>query len=219
MIEQSRFFVERISDKIDPTLIKVVFDLGANNGRESAHLANLFPNSVVYAFEANPCILPNTYLTANLVPRMRVVPLAVANQSGFTVFHVSEAYDFGASSLFKFNPEDHCVKYSPHSKQEQVIVNCVRLEEWMYLVRMSKVDIIWADIQGAELMAFQGLGDRLKEVKAIYCEMELREYYLKQPLYAEVHAFLEQSGFERVWESPHTANDLDCNVIYINRNL
>jgi FkbM family methyltransferase len=57
------------------------------------------------------------------------------------------------------------------------------------------VDMIKIDIQGAELMAFQGGLQRLKTALVIHTEVEFLPMYVGQPLFSEVELFLRGHGF------------------------
>jgi hypothetical protein len=57
------------------------------------------------------------------------------------------------------------------------------------------VDFIKIDIQGAELMAFQGAVERLKHVSVIQTEALFLPMYKNQPLFSELELFLRAQGF------------------------
>lgn len=63
---------------------------------------------------------------------------------------------------------------------------------------VGDIDVLWMDLQGAELQALRGLGDELKRVKVIHTEVQYREMYLGAPLFGEFDAFLRGQGFVRV---------------------
>ena len=60
---------------------------------------------------------------------------------------------------------------------------------------ISVIDLIWMDIQGAELMALKGLGERIKDVNIIHSEVEFFEIYKNQPLFIEIKKYLNKRGF------------------------
>jgi FkbM family methyltransferase len=59
-------------------------------------------------------------------------------------------------------------------------------------------DFVNLDIQGAELRALRGLGDRLGGVRWIYCEVNEKPLYVGAPLVEELDAYLATFGFRRV---------------------
>lgn len=51
------------------------------------------------------------------------------------------------------------------------------------------------DIQGAELLAYKGLEERIRDVKVIHTKVEFLEIYEGQPLFGQVKRFLSRKGF------------------------
>jgi len=123
---------------------------------------------------------------------------AVADIDGDISFYVAKGstpdavnVNIGASSLLKKNPA-----YKPHDfLQEEIFVKSIRLDSWMIQERINFIDIIWMDLQGAELKALKGLGNRIKDVKMIYTEVEFTELYIGQPLFFDICSYLNGHGF------------------------
>jgi FkbM family methyltransferase len=61
-----------------------------------------------------------------------------------------------------------------------------------------KPDYVSLDIQGAELRALKGLGDRIETVKWIYSEVNKDELYQGCCLISDLDDFLELRGFRRI---------------------
>ena len=51
------------------------------------------------------------------------------------------------------------------------------------------------DLQGAELLALQGMGDLLNGVRYVHTELSFRAMYTGQALFADVHSYLHTRGF------------------------
>ncbi|UCV04573.1 FkbM family methyltransferase [Dechloromonas denitrificans] len=64
------------------------------------------------------------------------------------------------------------------------------------LQEIADVDYLKIDVQGAELAVFRGAPRLLAETLVICTEVEFVELYKGQPLFADVDAFLRQSGFQ-----------------------
>jgi len=60
---------------------------------------------------------------------------------------------------------------------------------------ISKVDIIWMDLQGAELLALKGLGNHLQNVKYIHTEVSYKEMYSGQVMFEELNSYILSNGF------------------------
>jgi len=72
------------------------------------------------------------------------------------------------------------------------------LDEMLANLHVGNVDLVNLDIQGAELQALRGLGHRLREVQAIYSEINLRQLYAGGALVDELDRWLRDQGFRMV---------------------
>jgi hypothetical protein len=97
----------------------------------------------------------------------------------------------GASSLFRASGAYPLETYV----QGETTVEATTLESVMRDEGISEIDLLWMDIQGAELLALKGLGSRLDDVKFIHLEVEFFPIYAGQPLFGDVHEFLRKRGF------------------------
>ena len=65
---------------------------------------------------------------------------------------------------------------------------------------ISRIDILKLDIQGGELLAFQGAKELLgmQAIECIFCEVEFRSLYKNQPLFWDITAHLSSVGYHFV---------------------
>ena len=78
-------------------------------------------------------------------------------------------------------------------------------------------ELIALDIQGVELRAMKGYGNKISEVKWIYCEVNKAELYEGCCLISEIDEYLSQFGFARAVTRWTTHNWGDA--LYENKNL
>ena len=99
-----------------------------------------------------------------------------------------------SSSLFQL--AEHLTRYPGIVQSEERIVTTIRLDE---LIPSSEdFDFVTLDIQGAELEALKGLGERLAGVRWVFTEVNSRMMYEGIPLVDELDRYLEQFGLMRV---------------------
>ncbi len=79
--------------------------------------------------------------------------------------------------------------------QRPVTVTAVTLSDFMKSDGLAGIDLLWMDIQGAELLALKGLGSSITTVKMIHLEVEFIEVYEGQALWPDLHRFLRGHGF------------------------
>lgn len=217
-------FIETISSKIDFDSINVIFDLGSRDGYQSVEFRNWFPNARIIAFEANPNLINHMHQVTNGYD-IEIVNYAVGNENKITDFYIANA-NIGASSLLQTNQHFRSQEWP----QYKTNVTMVRIDDWCKNNNISYIDILWVDVQGAERIVFEGVGDLLNNVKAICTEVEVEHMYhgstLKEELdeYLLTHGFIEAQTFHMCPEENLTYDYLkkfqgEVDVTYINKKF
>lgn len=216
-------FVEKVIKYIHPHKIKTIYDIGAGDCTESIELAEYFKNSHVYAFEANPaCILDCAKKIINN-PRITLMPICVNHYNGFVKFHpinqekTETTWPDGnprASSIFISNGTYKQESYV----QDEIEIPCMTLYGAINNFRMPLPDIIWMDLQGAELNALMGMYCYLSFVKILHTEIWGKEIYTGQSLFYEMKEYMD------IWQfvcehDPLPENWVWADADFIRRNL
>lgn len=175
----------------------VWIDVGAHLGETTLGYANHNPNLTIYAFE------PNLSAAAKLfgrAPNYVVIPMAIAETDGHAEFHIN-AFD-AASSLLKMDENVRRSWTGGEVLREEslVTVPTIRLDTFMRLLSIARVDFLKVDTQGADLAVLRSAGSRLHDVVKITLEIDLSEKRLYQgsASKAEIVTFLHDAGFKLV---------------------
>ncbi len=200
-----------------------VLDLGSRDLEQSIEFTRAFPTARVYAFECNSKSAEICRSKLPNFPNVSFYEMCVFDYDGMINFHPINTEKTittwkdgnpGASSVFVANGSyDHIEKYV----QDKASVKCTRLDTWSVENSVSKIDIVWADLQGAELQAFVGMGKLLDTVKVIHTELEINPMYTGQSLFKDVDPFLREKGFVRVQGDIRAQYGTD--FIYVNKLL
>jgi FkbM family methyltransferase len=165
-------------------------DVGAARG-VPLHWRRFLPHLRVEAFEPNAAECAR--LTAKSHPHISWYPTALAAETGPRDLHVL-ATPTGSSF---FPPAPAFVElfglpgYSEVDHVERL--DCVSLGQ--HLGDRPAPHLLKLDTQGSELEILSGLRvDQLAEVLAIEIEIEFHEAYQGQPLFPEVHQFMQEAG-------------------------
>jgi FkbM family methyltransferase len=170
--------------------VTCIVEVGARDCRETLGFAESFPAARIYALECNPDTLPACRKAVAGRASITLIEKAAAEQAGRLKFYpVDPATNPGASSLFRASGKYRLEEY----RQREIEVEATTLAS--VVEREPRIDLLWMDIQGAELSALKGLGPRLADVGLVHLEAEFEEIYAGQPLFADVRAFLEKAGF------------------------
>ena len=201
--------------------VEVIFDVGACHALESVELSKKYPNAKVYTFEANPVSYDVCLENTEGYDSITVINEAVNDYDGVCKFYPMdkektittwEDGNQGASSLYRANGQyDFIEKYV----QYEIEVPCTRLDTFCEKNGIDKIDIIWMDLQGAELKALQSLGPLLDTVQIIHTELEMNPMYEGQCLFNDVNEYLTNNGFDL--EYGDTNVQFGSNFIFTNQ--
>lgn len=202
--------------------IRVIVEAGARDGRETRDLCAQFPQARVISLECNPHTLPQCRSAVADLPQATLIEKAVSDRNGTITFYPIDtartvtgdaAGNPGASSLFLASGSYELEQYV----QNEITVETVSLASLVAEYQLPAIDLLWMDIQGAELMALSGLGEHLNDVSLIHTEVEFTEVYSGQPLFAEIAGFLAQRGFAFVGFTIYAKHSADA--VFVNRRL
>lgn len=208
--------------------VKTVFDIGACESEDSIRYSILFPNSTVYAFEPrkdNVAIGLESIKKHNC-KNIVLENIALSNENGKAQFFLSEGepdhikntedWDFGNKSSSLLPPSKKMKKHIAWLKFDKKIeVETMRLDTYVIKKNIENIDFVHIDVQGAELMVFEGAGNFFSKIKVIWMEVEAVELYKNQPLKKDVELFMKKNNFVNILD---TVNDFSGDQLYVNLN-
>jgi FkbM family methyltransferase len=188
-----------------------ILHVGAHLGEESQSYDKYF-NVPVLWIEAQPQLCSELKKRLNSSTNT-IIEACVSDKDNEKVsFNFSS--NSQSSSMLNFGT--HSVNYPDVFVTESIIINTKRLET--ILQGRQIPDFVNLDIQGVELRAIKSLGNLIKQVDAIYTEVNNKEVYESCDLIGEVDSFLIEKGFRRVatrWELEAGWGD----ALYVNDNV
>ena len=202
--------------------IKYIFDVGTRDCMESIYLSKIFTNAKIFAFECNPDTIPICYKNIENEKNITVIPKAVNYYDGTCKFYPVDLEKSnndwpdknpGASSLSLFVKDSIHVGYI----QKEIEVNCTTLKTVIKENKIPSVDLIWIDLQGAELIALKSLEEYLTKTKFIYVEVSHKDIFENQCSFDEINHFLNNFGFVNL--TTPNKNLAFENLIYLNKLL
>jgi len=202
--------------------IKYIFEFGSRYGEDTAEFAKKYSNATVYAFECNPNTLDICRKRLFKYKNVILTEKAITEEDKTVAFFVIDKENTvttwadgnqGASSLLKVSGKYEVEKYA----QKEVTVEGITLNSFMQNNNIPSIDLLWMDIQGAELMALKGLKKKISSVKIIHLEVEFMEIYHSQPLFDEIKNHLINNNFRFVGFSAKGKYSADA--IFVNNNV
>lgn len=173
----------------------VVVDAGAFDGQESCKMARLWPHGHIFSFEPLHQLFNRVLANTQSFSNITAYKLALGDHQGQRIMYLSKDHGsvIGQSSSL-YPPKEHLIYSSvPFSGTE--VVEITTLDAWAEKEHVDKVDLLWLDMQGYELLALKASPKVLSTVSVILTEVEFVEAYEGQPLYHEVKSWLESQGF------------------------
>jgi FkbM family methyltransferase len=202
--------------------IDTIVELGARDCVETEAFSKRLPHAKIYAFECNAHTLPLCRERAARLPNVTLVEKAASDRDGVVSFFPIDVErtrtswadgNPGASSMFQASGSYPAESYV----QTEIEVPSVTLSSFMASTAVTAIDLLWMDIQGAELMALRGLGPNLSQVKLVHTEVEFVEIYTGAPLSGEIKRYLNQNGFLLVGFTHF--NSFSADAVFVNKSV
>ena len=187
---------------IDRESVKTIVQAGCFDASDTVLLSQVFP-AEIHAFECNPEALATARKNLASQNSIHLVDRAAWNAECQIPFYpvvatLSEGKEIdnpGASSCFKARPD-----YLSRYEQKETTVAAMRLDTYCAQQKITNVDLLCMDVQGAELRVLEGLGELLHTVRYVITEIEVQPIYYEQSLYPEIDAYLRSYGLRQVAE-------------------
>jgi len=171
-----------------------IIHIGAHEGKEAEKYLRMGAEKVLL-IEANPAVYERLKANVAGLAGVQTVNCAISNVNGSTTLHVTSMDQ--SSSILPL--KHHRQIYPKITEVGRITVRCCTLDTLLGEMGLSPSDfnIINIDIQGAELLAFQGAADLLKHVDCINTEVNYEELYEGCAQIEQIDDFLKGFGFER----------------------
>lgn len=173
---------------------RVVFDVGAKYGRDTAQFLRLFPGATVYAVDCAPKALACLGRDYGDNPRVEIVPCALGNVYGGATFQFHLCQMAGSCSRHPITE-----LFARETRNTEIIrVPGTTLDEFCQANDIEHIDLLKIDTEGSDLSILQGaqrlLGERA--IRAVHVELLFYPYYQGQCWYYEVAQYLVGWGYE-----------------------
>lgn len=174
MTEAERLTISKI---LHPIADPVIVELGAYHGEDfEGLLGKEMLHIMVEPDLAN-------YVHIRNRGKRRLYRCAIGEKSGFRTFYRSDG-DHGSGSILR--PTGH-LKHFPHIHfNDSVTVPCCALDDIFSGDKLSQIDLLWVDIQGAEAEMIRGGSYALSRTRYLFMEAEEVEFYDGQVLRPEL---------------------------------
>lgn len=219
-------------NKIDLNSVKIIMDIGSWHLKQTIEMSLIFPNAQLHAFEPNPetyaiCVNTRNALPESIKNRIFIHQVALSDENKLVDFYILDKSKTSSSNegiaslnLLKHNMDGSFL--GDKWIQKKISVQSNTLDDWCNLNNIEEVDLIWMDVQGAELRVLQGGKNTIKNVKAILTEAGLIPYYENHCLKQDIDLFFKENNFYELSEAflkTSWSNEIaaEADIIYLNK--
>lgn len=156
----------------------VIIEIGAHIGTDTVKLYDVLEPARYFAIEADHRNIDRLF--QNVGQREVIVAnRAIGDSDSSAKFYYSgdrRGHREYTDSSSLMPPKDN-VKLRPWMTFIEGAINCQRLDTFCKWHNIERVDLIWMDVQGAELLVFAGGLGTLKHTRFIYTECQENRYH------------------------------------------
>ena len=179
----------------------VICEIGSRDALDGIYLSIALEAAECHVFEPNPASIQTCL--ANLARYGRGCnisfnALALSEAEGPVEFfpvnpEKSANKDLGFSSMFPVNPA-YASERRGRIIQDRITVDATTLDCY-FQGRQRGPDLLWIDVEGAEILVLAGGEIVLKGVTLIHIEVSFRPMQVGKPLWWEIDGYLRGQGF------------------------
>ncbi|MGC2415987.1 MAG: FkbM family methyltransferase [Stellaceae bacterium] len=178
----------------------VIFDVGAHAGQFTKLFSRIAPNGFVFAFEPQSYArrIIATAIRLNRLKNVALLPIALGEVPGVALLSLpiksSGSYGFGLA---------HLAAAVGERDFEIEAVAVATLDQCVAALALDRLDLVKADIEGAELTMLKGACGTLERLRpALYLELDEGHLARCGETLAEAWDFLAQRGYRAFDPAP-----------------
>ena len=105
-----------------------------------------------------------------------------------------DAQNHGSSSILP--PSEHLDREPSVHFSRKVLVDGLTGDDWLSRVLLDRIDLLWLDLQGAELEVLTASRKMLEVTQVCHVEVSTRRLYEGAALFDEIYDFMISEGFQ-----------------------
>ena len=215
--DYSKISLSELRTYLDNT--KTIIEAGAADGVDTLAFSSNFPAATIFAIEPIKEQYEHLIIKTKNHKNIQVFNLALSDRNEEKQMYVGSDTGtlggMGSSSLLK--PFRH-IEYFPEIQfKTKQAIQALTLEKFITEMKIDKVDLLWLDIQGAELAVLSASVDALMhKVKLLHLEISRIKLYENMPKVRLIRKFLKHAGFICVVDR---VGAISGNALYLNTKL
>jgi FkbM family methyltransferase len=175
----------------------IIFDVGAHIGMSVVLYHDLFPTAQIYAFEPSPSSFEQLKQRASALGSHANYQLAISDREEKLAFNVNSFSETNSLLVTDERSTNYWSKGVFETK-ETIEVPCTTIDSFCAQNKISTIDILKIDVQGAEFSVLQGAEKMLatQAISLLYFEVVTAPIYKEQRKLHEYFELLDSFGYE-----------------------
>jgi FkbM family methyltransferase len=178
--------------------VRVVFDVGANEGQAAMEFTRSFSDATIYSFE--PFAPTFELLKQRVKLKTSIVPvnIALGSSHGRQTMYLTE-YSC-TNSLLPVSDQANRFLGDLMKPTGEVTTETKTLDHYCSEAKVEQIDLLKLDVQGYELKVLEGATNMLRDQKVAFILTELNfvSLYEGQAFFHQVYERLQTHGFQLV---------------------
>jgi FkbM family methyltransferase len=224
----------------------VIFEAGMCDAKDTLLFKKVWPESTVYTFEPNRSLfdigtrnitsqygLPDPLVIDGILRwrshNINLYPYILSDEINQRLFYES---DFPAtSSIYENNFDDVCIPQTVLNSlklksksdmkvydEKATLLPSVTIDSIVMTEQIKKLDYLWLDTEGSELLILKGANNILPIVKIVSIELNFQEFRKGIVLFNDIYDYLITKGFvlAAIWQAHE---DWQANGIFIRKAI
>lgn len=195
---------------IDISKIEFVLELGCYDGNYTKEINHIYKPKRIISIDANPLNVKTILENQKQLTNVDFYNVALWSEETELDFHVLDLNgDLGSSSFFEH----------PNHRSNKIKLKTSTLDKFLKINNLKKIDIILADVEGAEAKIFKNQ-KCLHDVRYIICEAKFNKTWKGEifPNVQDIKQSLEPFGFKQISNNSSPCKQFG-DVLWINQNL
>jgi FkbM family methyltransferase len=175
----------------------VIFDVGAYIGDVAKKYLEVFPSSILYAFEPAPASFAQLKENLAKAENVNLFNLAVSDSNRICDFFINSFSP--TNSLYEADERAKEIwGNNILTKENTIRVKSIKIDTFCKTNFLNKIDILKLDVQGGELSVLNGAEEMLKEkrIKSILLEALFAPTYKNQSQFVDVYKLLHSHDYQ-----------------------
>tara|TARA_Y200000002_G_scaffold95356_1_gene76985 strand:+ start:426 stop:1133 length:708 start_codon:yes stop_codon:yes gene_type:complete len=212
-----------LSKNFENNSLSVLVDVGSHKGEYINSIKKKFNIQKIYGFEPNPDIYE--ILKKKIVDeKINLFNFGISDENGKIEFYKN--LETSSSTINKLNTKSKYYKkkyfllniFNSKEVTKKIEINVLRLDEFIHLNKIDKIDLIKIDTEGYEFKVIKSLKKKIKNVKIIHLEHHFDDMIVKNYKLTDIHNYLKKNGFEKFFKIKMKFRK-SFEYLYINKNF